>query len=272
MLQSTLAASILLIATICFSAFHTWPYGFPIFDLVWKRYFRIRRFWPETVEDSGSHAIPTRSLKIERIARLSLAGIARWLLPLALGLDGISNISRLFYSPVLSFFSPYDQYLQSIGAIALLASLLIMTWAASFLVRYLYGRPPNQRALLRTGPYRFVRHPVYLSFILFGIGTVLASLNFLMLITLSYLAFMAYTYQAEEEKELRQKYGVGYEEYEKSTGGFIPRIGWGPKGASQRELGSERIGWLALPGSIELSPLNESSGNVFKTEGWIFTL
>ncbi len=103
-----------------------------------------------------------------------------------------------------------------------------MTWAASFLVRYVYGKPPNQRPLLRTGPYRYVKHPVYLSFMLFGIGTVLVSLNFLMLITLSYLVFMAYAYQAEEEKELPQKYGAEYEEYVKSTGGFIPRIRWYP--------------------------------------------
>ncbi len=226
MIQSTLAASILLIATICFSGFHTWPYGFPVFELVWKRYYGIRRFWPETVEDSGSPAIPPRSLKMKKVTRLSLAAMARWLLPLALGLDGISKIPHLFYSPVLSFFNPYDQYLQSIGTIALSASLLIMTWAASFLVRYVYGRPPEQRPLLRKGPYRFVRHPVYLSFILFGIGTVLASLNFLMLITLSYMAFMAYTYQAEEERELPQKYGEEYEEYVKSTGGFLPRIRW----------------------------------------------
>jgi protein-S-isoprenylcysteine O-methyltransferase Ste14 len=226
MLQSTLAASILLIATICFSAFHTWPYGFPVFDLVWKRYYGILRFWPETVEDSGSPAIPPRSLKIEMVTRLSLAAIARWLLPLTLGLDGISKIPRLFYSPVLSFFSPYNQYLQGVGAIALLWSLLVMTWATSFLVRYVYGRPPNQRPLIKTGPYKYVRHPVYLSFMLFGIGTVLVSLNFLMLVTLSYLAFMAYVYQAEEEKELPQKYGEEYEEYMKSTRGFIPRIKW----------------------------------------------
>ncbi len=226
MLQSTLAASILLTATICFSAFHTWPYGFPAFDLVWKRYYGIHRFWPETVEDSGSPAIPPRNLKIDRITRLSLAAIARWLLPLTLGLDGILKIPYLFYSPVLSFFSPYDQYLQSIGVMALLTSLLVMTWAASFLVRYVYGRPPNQRPLITTGPYKYVRHPVYLSFVLFGIGTVLVSLNFLMLVTLSYMAFMAYTYRAEEEKELSQKYGAEYEEYVKSTGGFIPRIRW----------------------------------------------
>ncbi len=106
-----------------------------------------------------------------------------------------------------------------------------MTWATSFLVRYVYGRPPNQRPLLKTGPYRHVRHPVYLSFILFGVGTVLVSLNFLMLITLSYMTFMAYTYQAEEEQELRQKYGVGYEEYAKSTGGFIPKTRWYPYAA-----------------------------------------
>ncbi len=226
MLQSTLAASILFVATICFSAFHTWPYGFPIFDLLWKRYYGIMRFWPETIEDSGSRVIPPGSFKVERVTRLSLAAVARWFLPLLLGFDGILKAPQIFYAPFLTFPSPYDEYLQSIGAITLLASLLIMTWASSFLVRYVYGRSPDQRTLIRSGPYRYVRHPVYLSFILFGIGTVLVSLNFLMLITFSYMVFMAYTYQSEEERELSQKHGIEYEEYKKSTGGLLPRISW----------------------------------------------
>ncbi len=173
MLPPVFAASILLIATICFATFHTWPYGFPIFDLVWKRYYRIPSFWPEKVEESGSRHHPTGLLKARRFALLSLAAAARWLLPLLLGLDGILKTLWVFYAAYLSFFNPYDIYLQILGTITLLASLLVIAWAASFLVRYVYGRPPEQRPLLKIGPYRYVRHPVYLSFILFGIGTVL---------------------------------------------------------------------------------------------------
>ncbi len=224
MLSPVFAASILLIATICFACFHTWPYGFPIFDLVWKRYYAIPIFWPEKVEESGSRYLPTGLLKARRLGRLSLAVAARWLLPLLLGLDGILKILWVFYVPYLSFLNPYDLYLQILGTITLLASLLAIAWAASFLVRYVYGRPPEQRPLLKIGPYRYVRHPVYLSFILFGIGTVLVSLSFLMLITLAYLVSMAYVYRFEEERELPRKYGEEYEEYQKSTGGFFPRI------------------------------------------------
>jgi len=141
-----------------------------------------------------------------------------------LGFDGILGSPQIFYAPFLTFLTSYDEYLQSIGAITLLATLLIMAWASSFLVRYAYGRSADHRPLIRSGPYRYVRHPVYLSFILFGIGTFLLSLNFLMLITLSYMVFMAYTYQSEEERELPEKYGMEYEVYKKSTGGFIPKI------------------------------------------------
>ena len=223
MLPLVLAASILLISTICFSAFHTWPYGFPVFDSVWKRYYGIAGFWPETVEDLESTAVIPLSFELRRITRLSLAAVARWLLPTLLGLDGILK-PWLFYAHYLSIFSPYDGYLQIIGMVDLLASLLIMIWATSFLVRYVYGRPPDQRPLIKSGPYKYVRHPVYLSFILFGIGTVLVSLNILMFVTLSYLVFMAHVYQSEEERELQRKYGENYEEYKTSTGGFLPRI------------------------------------------------
>ncbi|MBI3859057.1 MAG: isoprenylcysteine carboxylmethyltransferase family protein [Thaumarchaeota archaeon] len=231
MFQSALAASILLVATICFSSFHTWPYGFPMLDLVWKWYYGIMKFWPESVEDSKSQVIPPSRSKVGRVARLSTAAMARWFLPMLLGFDGILKSPQIFYAPFLTFPTFHDEYLQSIGAIALLMASLIMLWASSFLARYVYGMSPDQRPLIRSGPYRYVRHPVYLSFTLFGIGTFLLSLNFLMLITFSYMVFMAHTYLSEEERELPQKYGMEYEEYKKSTGGLLPKI-WCLNGAS----------------------------------------
>lgn len=223
MLSSVLAGSILLTGTFCFSAFHSWPFGIPLFDIVWKKAYGIERFWPERIEEPQNHALPSRGSKLMRIARLSLAAVARWLLPGSLGLAGILSVDQVFYPPLLSFRTPY-QYIQIFGAFVLLASLLLLTWAGSFVVRYVYGKPPNQRHLLKAGPYKYVRHPIYLSFVLFGIGTVLVSLNLLMLITLAYLALMAHVYQSEEDKELAEAYGKEYKEYKRSTGGFFPKI------------------------------------------------
>ncbi len=144
-------------------------------------------------------------------------------LPLVVGFDGVLNLIHVFYAPYLSFFNPYDTYLQGLGAVILLVSLAILTWADSYLARYVYGTPPDRRILLRRGPYRFIRHPVYLSFILFGIGLVLLSLNYLMVLTLLYLSYRAYAYRQEDERDLLEKYGKEYQDYANTTGGFLPK-------------------------------------------------
>ncbi len=144
-------------------------------------------------------------------------------LPLVVGFDGVLNLGHVFYTPYLSFFNPNDTYLQYLGAVILLLSVGILTWADSYLARYVYGTPPDYRTLLTRGPYRYLRHPVYLSFILFGLGLVLLSLNYLMVLTLLYLSYRAYVYREEDERDLLIKYGKEYQDYADTTGGFLPR-------------------------------------------------
>ncbi len=141
-----------------------------------------------------------------------------------LGFDGMLNLLKIFYAPGLSFFNPYDTYVQTLGVFILAASMTILTWADSFLAKYVYGTPPNQRAILKVGPYRRIRHPVYLCFILFGLGVLLVSLSYLMLITFAYMFVIAYIYRFEDERDLVRRYGEGYLEYMRTTGGFLPKF------------------------------------------------
>ncbi len=141
-----------------------------------------------------------------------------------LAFDGMLNLFKIFYTPRLSFFNPYDTYLQTLGVILLVASMVILTWADSFLARYVYGTPPNQRAILKVGPYRRIRHPVYLCFILFGLGVLLVSSSYLMLVTFAYMFVIAYIYRFEDERDLVRRYGEDYREYMRTTGGFLPKL------------------------------------------------
>ncbi len=224
LLPAVIAASVLLIATVGFGAFHTWPYGFWYwaFHLVWKRHYRIERFWPEEVEPSESvHRLSTRLRAwVIEISWFSLALV----LPLSLAVDGVLHLFGIFYSVGLSFFTVYDTYLQVVGVGALSASVVILAWADSYLARYLYGTPPEKRRLVKLGPYKHVRHPVYLCFILFGVGVLLLSLSYLMLATLVLLSYLAHFYQSVEERALQQTYGTEYEQYKTITGGFFPRV------------------------------------------------
>ncbi len=194
-----------------------------MFNLVWKRYYTIGKNW-ETEKPSQSVKSSPIGERLREMSSLSLAAVARWLLPLLLAIDGTLNLLKVFYAPGLSFFNPYDTYVQTLGVFILAASMVILIWADSFLARYVYGTPPNQRAILKVGPYRRIRHPVYLCFILFGLGVLLVSLSYLMLITFAYTFVIAYIYRFEDERDLVHRYGEGYLEYMRTTGGFLPKF------------------------------------------------
>lgn len=89
--------------------------------------------------------------------------------------------------------------------------------------------------LYETGPYRFVRHPFYLSYILCWIGTSLAT-DGLWSWTVPALMTAIYTGLAlQEERGFRvSKLSDDYRRYRCRTGMFIPRLRFPePKGLSR---------------------------------------
>ena len=79
--------------------------------------------------------------------------------------------------------------------------------------------------LVSTGAFRYVRHPLYLGCILFYLSLVVATVS-LFSLALLVLIGMLYHYLARyEEKLLVLKYGEQYNEYRRSTGMWMPRMG-----------------------------------------------
>lgn len=78
--------------------------------------------------------------------------------------------------------------------------------------------------LIRTGPYGWVRHPIYAGLLVALTGTALLrrkSIGFLA-IAVFWLGF--WIKSGIEEQFLRQRFGQEYLEYTKSTGALIPRF------------------------------------------------
>jgi protein-S-isoprenylcysteine O-methyltransferase Ste14 len=76
--------------------------------------------------------------------------------------------------------------------------------------------------LVTSGPYRFVRHPFYLSFALAIIGGSLASANWFLFVTACVpLAFLVVRTRTEEAK-LIERFGDDYRSYMTRTGRFVP--------------------------------------------------
>jgi protein-S-isoprenylcysteine O-methyltransferase Ste14 len=83
----------------------------------------------------------------------------------------------------------------------------------------------KEHQLVTTGPYRWVRHPLYTigssMFIAFGM---MADNWFVML--LGILAFFAMASRTpKEEANLIEKFGDEYREYMKNTGRYLPKLG-----------------------------------------------
>ena len=79
-------------------------------------------------------------------------------------------------------------------------------------------------SLITSGPYRFVRHPFYLAFLLGITGVGLVTANwFVWFVGLVPFGFIVARTRIEEAK-LVERFGIEYQEYMRRVGRFFPRI------------------------------------------------
>ncbi len=78
--------------------------------------------------------------------------------------------------------------------------------------------------LVTTGPYRYVRHPFYVAFLLIALANGLATANWFILASGVVVFSLLYLRTSIEEAKLTLKFGEQYREYMKRTGRFIPKM------------------------------------------------
>lgn len=83
--------------------------------------------------------------------------------------------------------------------------------------------PRSDAQLVTTGPYRFVRHPMYLALLVFCSGFVAAQWSWLSAGLWLLLAGVLNQKAAIEEDELERKYPL-YGEYQRKSSRFLPGI------------------------------------------------
>ena len=78
---------------------------------------------------------------------------------------------------------------------------------------------------MRTGPYRFVRHPVYTGLGLHFAGACLATGNLLLIAGTLLVTYPAlYLRAVTEERLLRERFGAAYAEYVRKVGMLVPLL------------------------------------------------
>jgi protein-S-isoprenylcysteine O-methyltransferase Ste14 len=113
-----------------------------------------------------------------------------------------------------------------VGLAVGLMGAALLAWACVLLGRFLIHEAAvrEDHALIESGPYWFVRHPVYAGYLALLLGSGVASLN-VSLWLLWPVSLLGILIQADsEERLLGQRFGQDYKRYVRRTGRLIPRF------------------------------------------------
>ncbi len=109
---------------------------------------------------------------------------------------------------------------------ALASGLFLWSCAATRRTRPEMAFSPNEPTVLfNTGPYRFVRHPFYSSYIMFWLACTLATTSLIVKVV-TVLLIIIYSAAATQEQInfLKSAFKPQYEAYQKRTGFFWPKF------------------------------------------------
>jgi protein-S-isoprenylcysteine O-methyltransferase Ste14 len=84
--------------------------------------------------------------------------------------------------------------------------------------------PRAAATLVTTGPYRWIRHPMYSTALILVVAAALLTAN-LVVATCGVIMFLLLAARSRlEERRLVEKFGQDYREYQGRTGRFVPRV------------------------------------------------
>lgn len=179
--------------------------------MIW--YFLIRMYYQDTARHERPHQplLPLRE-------QLLNASTSLWILPALL-----FTFTR-WIDPLRL---PFPDWLQKTGAVITAAGILLFWWTHFTLGRNWspYLQVNIRQTFVDRGPYRWIRHPMYLSVFITGAGVTLLTANWLVgLVFLLPASLLALVRIPAEEALLRAAFGDAYLAYQARTGRLFPRF------------------------------------------------
>lgn len=133
---------------------------------------------------------------------------------------------RAHYGFLGARFVPESDFVAWIGVVLTAAGVGIAIWARWHLGANWSGVVTLKEGheLIRSGPYRNIRHPIYTGILLAFLGTAVAlgEVRGLLAMAIAWLSF--YTKARREESLLTQEFGERFAEHVRHTGMFLPRL------------------------------------------------
>jgi len=140
----------------------------------------------------------------------------------------------LFYFYIAGYFDfaqlNFGVYFRLIaGIIIIFLGMWLLFWAHIHLGKnwspIIEKKFSRSRKLIKSGPYKYLRHPIYSASFITLIGFFILTSNWILVgIPLVILILFYINKIPREEKELRDNFGKNYLNYEKITGGLFPKL------------------------------------------------
>ncbi|WP_315121145.1 isoprenylcysteine carboxylmethyltransferase family protein [uncultured Clostridium sp.] len=110
----------------------------------------------------------------------------------------------------------------NIVCVVISAFLIINGWYNIY--HKYWSKKSGKGKVVKTGVYKYIRHPQYTGFILLTVGMILEWATLPMLIMWPFIIWMYYRLAKKEEKDMIEEFGEEYIMYMKKTKMFIPFI------------------------------------------------
>ena len=123
---------------------------------------------------------------------------------------------------------PLPLWLRWAGVTLALLGFVLLQWAQNTLGKNWSDTPRliQEQSLITSGPYQYIRHPIYTAFLLILGSTFLISANWLLgLAWIGMTVLEVASRISFEEKLMLDYFGDRYREYMKRTGRLLPRMG-----------------------------------------------
>jgi len=142
-------------------------------------------------------------------------------------LIGSAQLLLLLSIPGLRLrFVPLTPVLIGVGVAVQLGSLALAIWARRHLGRYWSAEVATKvdHQLVRSGPYRVIRHPIYTAVLGLCVGTAIVSGEVHALLGTALMAVAYWRKIRMEERTMLDAFGDTYEEYRRTSKALVPGV------------------------------------------------
>ncbi len=133
----------------------------------------------------------------------------------------------IFYvaSPFVAIRSDMPQIVSALGVALLIFWALLEGWSLFLLISTVKDMRKMETKLVQHGPYKYIRHPVYVAHVLFNFGAYLVTGALIPLLVLVEWLILIKPLADMEDEELALRFEEEFQKYRKKVPQLIPKMG-----------------------------------------------